>query len=222
MPYICSRNTANNGVLQIKDLYPNKSQYNPTLSRSNKNTYIKRLDFTEMTLNHLGSSNGTLGTSNEMRGLASFFFMENLFVNFIGGGDSIALGDRIYFANLLTVIVIDIIEENAAWNFEEDNELNFFLGFSEGSATYREKFLAICAGADYIVPVGTVWGDEEGHLTIENITTENFVKNQGEYKITGQYWESSFNHGELKTLIENGLVAVFSESGLSLSGVDPI
>jgi len=223
MPYICSRNTANNGVLQVKDLYPNKSQHNPTQLRSFKPSYLRTPDdLTEITLSQLGGTDGTVGTAQEMRGLVAFLFMENLFVNDIEGPD---FEFRLFFANNWTGFFSWITENNIDWDFnyngeDEIGEINYFLGFLEGTEEYKQKFLSILAGAEYIVPAGTKWGNSDGEIVEELLPTQNFLKNFGEYKIVGQHWEHSFLHGELRTLIDNGQVAVYHESGVSLTGVD--
>lgn len=197
MPYICSMRPDQNGVLQIKDLVPNKSQYNPTLgTNAKKPTYINSVDCTDIPLITLGGTDGRVGTTRPMSGLAAFIFMENPTAD-VG---QIRLGEALDAAFFIKYLVENdfYVDFNGdswwGWWFDQ------FLDIDMYNLRVRNGILAILGGAKYVVPAGTVWGDANGNF--DGYPEQNFFVTN-EAKITGHYYESSFHHGEIKTLISS-------------------
>jgi len=223
MPYLCSMRPDYDGVLQIKDLMPNKSQYNPTVgNRAYKPTYINTCPFIEIPDSVLPGIDGRVGTTQEMSGLVAFIFMESVTAD--------AGWIRLWEAHFVSFFIILYTNFDVQMDFTPtwlDGEFEgglwadvFDLDMS--NERLRDGILSILGGAKYVVPAGTKWGDEFGNFVAP--PTENyFVHNEA--KIVGQYVESSINHGEIKTLIsdpENKVLHVWDNNGVDLSGIEGI
>lgn len=209
MPYICSMRPDYNGVLQIKDLVPNKSQYNPTLgSNAKKPTYINSVDYTEIPEITLGGTDGRVGTTRPMSGLAAFIFMESVTADAglirLEEANSAAFWIKFFVENdfFLNINTFDWWGE--FWAVVYDLDMS--------NERLRTGILSILGGAKYVVPAGTPWGDLNGNFN--GAPEQNFFVTN-EAKITGQYFESSLNHGEIKALTSGDVVADFGNENVN-------
>ena len=222
MPYICSMRPEYDGVLQVKDLVPNKSQFNPTLGwRSKKPAYINTPQYSVFTTSDLGGNNGLVGLNREISGLMAFIFMEVEYPNWGGGWTRLEWSDMVawyiqHFANNNFYAPINADYKSGDleggfwwWAFEIDMSIDHI----------RNGILAILGGAKYVVPAGTVWGDGNGNFVAP--PTENFFVTN-EAKIVGQYFDRSFNNGELKTLTtgedDTKVAHIWDDNGEDLTG----
>jgi hypothetical protein len=207
------------GVLQIKDLMPNKSQYNPTLAnRAYKPAYINTCPFIEFPDSVLPGIDGRVGTTQEMSGLVAFIFMESVTAD----AGWIRLWEAHYAAFFIVFLsrLDGRVDFTTTWldgDFEGGAWANVF-DLDMSNERLRDGILSILGGAKYVVPAGTKWGDEFGNFVAP--PTENyFVHNEA--KIVGQYVESSINHGEIKILssnLEDKYIHVWDDNGIDLSG----
>lgn len=200
MPFICLRRSdIPAGTLQVLDLWPNTSQRNQSIDPAGQTKYINRFQNDTLVLS------GT-ALAAEYKGFAAYL-IDHVVKNSANIPITVAVanlvaGDiaaAINAGTALTLAVVDAsIQARAA-----DATSGLTVGGSNGKLS---DLLKICAGAEYVMPAGTVV-----------VTGLNAPVNDGSFTV-GQY-RATYEGSALYSSIAEGQIAGFASATFEYDGI---
>lgn len=200
--YICMKRTdIPNGVLQVLDLQPNVSQRNASIDPPGQTKYINR--------RATGSTLGALvanATSAEYTGLAAYL-IDHVIAN---GGATITVGQ----ANTAAAAILTLCDQNTSANITLAvvNAALVAAGAAAGTTLTTNgsngtlnDVLKIVAGAEYVLPSGSVVGALAAGAALGSFTA-------------GQY-RNTYDTGAFQISFGEGQLSQFCASDFEYDGV---
>lgn len=152
MPYIIKKNTTvPDGVVQVKDLWPNKSQANAVIDPKPYGfRYINGPQNTALT-SSIASASAFL---QECSGLSAYLLCN---VSASAAGQGVGNAVTVAQANALATAIIGVVTAGGALTAAAINGLAAQAVFADVTAGNVSDILSILAGASYVVPAGHVY-----------------------------------------------------------------
>ena len=197
--YIClSRSDIPDGTLQVLDLWPNTSQRNQVTDPAGQTKYVNRYE--NSTLLALAAN----VTTAEFKGISAYLIdhviknAANVTITVANANTSAGnIAAAVDAGTVLTIAAVDAILQAAT----ADATTSLTAGGSNGVLT---DLLQICAGAEYILPSGSLVGGLAAPANLGAFTT-------GQYRAT-------YESGALFSSIAEGNIAGFSSATFEYGG----
>lgn len=203
MPFICLRRSdIPAGTLQVLDLWPNTSQRNQAIDPAGQTKYINR--FQNDTLAALVAN----ATVAEYKGIAAYLIdhVEDNVANVtitvaVANASANAIVALVNAGSALTLAAVNnALVANGVANAGAGTQLN-----ANGSDGVLADLLKVVAGAEYVLPAGSVVGGVAGGASLGSFTT-------GQYRAT-------YTGSALLSSIAEGQIAGFSSANFEYDGV---
>ena len=197
--YIClSRSDIPDGTLQVLDLWPNTSQRNQVTDPAGQTKYVNRYE--NSTLLALAAN----VTTAEFKGISAYLIdhviknSANVTITVANANTSAGnIAAAVDAGTVLTIAAVNAILQAATG----DATTSLTAGGSNGVLT---DLLQICAGAEYILPSGSLVGGLAAPANLGAFTT-------GQYRAT-------YESGALFSSIAEGNIAGFSSATFEYGG----
>lgn len=202
MPYICLRRSdIPAGTLQVLDLWPNTSQRNQAIDPAGQTKYINR--FQKDTLAALVAN----ATVAEYKGIAAYLIdhVEDNVANVtitvaVANAAANALAALVNAGSALTLAAVNnALVANGVANAGAGTQLN-----ANGSDGTLANLLKVCAGAEYVLPAGSLVGGVAGGASLGSFT-------DGQYRAT-------YAGSALYSSIAEGQIAGFASASFEYDG----
>lgn len=200
MPFICLRRSdIPAGTLQVLDLWPNTSQRNQSIDPAGQTKYINRFQNDTLALS------GT-ALAAEYKGLAAYL-VDHVVKNAANLPITVAVanlvaGDIAAAVNAGTALTLAVVNASIQAR-AADGTSSLTAGGSNGTLS---ALLKICAGAEYVMPAGTVV-----------VTGLNAPVNAGAFTV-GQY-RATYEGSALYSSIAEGHIAGFASATFEYDGI---
>jgi len=199
MPYIClSRSDIPNGTLQVLDLWPNTSQRNQAIDPAGQTKYVNR--YQNDTLAALVAN----ATVAEYKGVAAYLIdhVEDNVANVtitvtVANAAAVAIAALVDAGSAVTLAVVNAALVAAGAG--AGTQLN-----ANGSDGVLADLLKVLAGAEYVLPSGSVVGGVAGGASLGSFTS-------GQYRAT-------YAGSALYSSIAEGQIAGFSSATFEYEG----
>jgi hypothetical protein len=200
MPFICLRRSdIPAGTLQVLDLWPNTSQRNQSIDPAGQTKYINR--FQNDTLAALAAN----ATVAEYKGLAAYLIdhVEDNVANVtitvtVANAAAVAIAAAVNAGTALTLAAVNAALVAAGAG--AGTQLN-----GNGSDGRLSDLLKICAGAEYVLPAGSLVGGVAGGASLGSFTV-------GQYRAT-------YEGSALFSSIAEGQIAGFASATFEYDGI---
>lgn len=202
MPFICLRRSdIPDGTLQVLDLWPNTSQRNQAIDPAGQTKYVNR--FQNSTLAALVAN----ATVAEYKGIAAYLIdhVEDNVTNVtitvaVANASANAIVALVNAGSAVTLAAVNnALVANGVANAGAGTQLN-----ANGSDGVLADLLKVLAGAEYVLPAGSVVGGVAGGASLGSFTT-------GTYRAT-------YTGSALFSSIAEGQIAGFSDSTFDYGG----
>jgi hypothetical protein len=199
MPFICLRRSdIPAGTLQVLDLWPNTSQRNPSIDPVGQTKYINRFQNDTLALS------GT-ALAAEYKGLAAYLIdhVEDNVANVtitvtVANAAAVAIAAAVNAGTALTLAAVNAALVAAGAG--AGTQLN-----GNGSDGRLSDLLKICAGAEYVLPAGSLVGGVAGGASLGSFTV-------GQYRAT-------YEGSALFSSIAEGQIAGFASATFEYDGI---
>lgn len=200
MPFICLRRSdIPAGTLQVLDLWPNTSQRNQSIDPAGQTKYINRFQNDTLALS------GT-ALAAEYKGLAAYL-IDHVVKNSANIPITVAVanlvaGDIVAAVNAGTALTLAVVDASI-----QARAADVTSGLTAGGSNGKlSELLKICAGAEYVMPAGTVV-----------VTGSNAPVNEGSFTV-GQY-RATYEGSALFSSIAEGQIAGFASATFEYDGI---